>query len=527
MNKKNAGSSPWLSKKWWKDTIVILGLAAMIYFAMWYFNNVYLVQGQSGNIISVCYLSLVGLALLFLIHLFYPGRFRWVLAMALTAIANHNREAIPPKEIADQLGIDGQLDKDLARVTNAEMNIKTCSDNNGVKTELTVKFLKKIDPKVSSIEELFNRIQDKGPRQYYPIIRKLISKEHNKLSMLYRAVYEFVAEVDKSTFDKEEHKYRKENLKCLICAKDLNDIWLFHSAFIEVFYQDEDYDEIIEQSQTILSSIETSNPKSIECRTYVYFILGSIYMERKQYNYAIPYLEEVGRTSSMPVPALFRLAHLYSDVFQNYKLGLEYSQLCFAKLSDLQDPELWNHMEWRLIQWIVYCSAACGEYEKGYITLENYLKSTKSKLTIEKRADFEACLAYLSTKTNKWDNADNLSKKALSCNPMNVTAVNVKGMCEMRNGHFELAINCFAKIIPEFKKEKALQAKYYLGEIYNNLAICEAKLGRNQEADEHFRAAFDCGYPMIDLSEFAKIATSPLGMLNNENTRKPLQKNRQ
>ena len=521
MNKEKVGSSPCLSRKWWKDTIVLMGLAALICFAMWYFKKEYLVQGQSGNVISVCYLTLVVLAVLFLLHLFYPGCFRRLLAMIAIAIANHNRETIPPKEITDQLGIDGQLDINLARVTNAEMNMKTCSENTDVKTELKVEFLKKIDPQVSSMEELFNRIRARGSRQYYPIIRELISKEHDKLSMLYRAVYEFIAEVDKSAFDKEEHKFRKENLKCLVSTKVLNDTWPFQSAFLEVFYQDEDYDEIIEKSQTILSSIAASNPRSIDCRTYVYFMLGSIYMERKQYNYAVPYLEEVGRTSSMPIPALFRLAHLYSNVFHNYKLGLEYSQACFVKLSDLKDPELRNDMECKLIHSIAYCSAACGEYNQGYVTLENYLQSTKAELTIKDRAVFEAYLAYLSVKTDKWDNADNLSQKALSCDPMNVTAVNVKGMCEMRHGHFELAINCFAKIIPEFKKEKAPQAKYYLGEIYNNLAICEAKLGRNEEADDHFRAAFDCGYPMIDLSQFAKIATGPLGIQKNKNARAP------
>ena len=95
---------------------------------------------------------------------------------------------------------------------------------------------------------------------------------------------------------------------------------------------------------------------------------------------------------------------------------------------------------------------------------------------------------------------------------MNITAVNVKGMCEMRHRHFELAINCFSKIIPEFKKEKSPQARYYLGEIYNNLAICESEVGRKSDADKHFRAAFDCDYPDIDILQFAKIANSPLGL---------------
>ena len=82
----------------------------------------------------------------------------------------------------------------------------------------------------------------------------------------------------------------------------------------------------------------------------------------------------------------------------------------------------------------------------------------------------------------------------------------------MRSGHYDTAINCFVSIIPVFKKEKTKQGRYYLGEIYNNLAICEAKQGMVKESDEHFRVAFDCGYPFVDILQFAKVARQPLGI---------------
>lgn len=521
MHKKGIGSSMLKSGKWWKDTIVFTVLAGIVYFAMCFFEKEYAVQGQNSVVIEVCYLALICLVLLFLIHLFYPGAFRRRLAMIVTAIVNRNRETISPNEIAEELGADSSsLDKNLARVSNAELTTKACTRNKATNSDLPSKLLKKIDPNVSSLEEFFKKISDVGPSRYYPIIRKLILSEKDKLSDMYRAIYEFVAElvaeVGHSVFDKDEHEFRKENLKCLIETKGISNKWPFYCAFMEVFYRDGEYDLIIEKSQAILSDIETSNHRGIECRAFVCIMLGSIYMERKQYNYAIPYLEEVARTSSNPVPALFRLAHLYADVLHNYKLGLEYSQLCFSKLADQKDAGMWNSMECKLIRWIVYCAAACEEYNEGFVTLENFLQSTKTPLTLEDRSDLEGCLAYLAIKDGRCDNAHELSEKVLSCDPMNVTAVNVKGMCEMQQGHFDVAINCFTKIIPEFKKEKAPQAKYYLGEIYNNLAICEAKLGRKNEADEHFRAAFNCNYPNVDVLNFSKIAIGPLGIQNQE-----------
>lgn len=516
MHKKGIGSSMLKSGKWWKDTIVFTVLAGIVYLAMCFFEKEYAVQGQNSFVIGVCYLALLCLMVLFLVHLFYPGAFRRRLAMLATAIVNRNRETIPPSEIKRELGADSDLDRNLAKVSNAELNTNACSRNKVIKSDLSLKLLKKIDPDVSSMEEFFKKISDLGPNQYYPVIRKLILSSHNKLSVLYRAFYELIAEFDAelghSIFDKEEHEFRKENLKFLIDAKVTLDKWPFYAAFMEVFYNDGEYDLIIKNSQKILSNIDDSNNRSSECRAFVYVMLGSIYMERKQYNYAIPYLEEVARTSSTPIPALFRLAHLYADVLHNYKLGLEYSQLCFSKLVGLKDAEMWNHMECKLIRWIVYCAAACEEYNNGYVTLDNFLQSTKTPLTPEDRSDLEGCLAYLAIKANRWDKARELSEKVLSCDPMNVTAVNVKGMCEMQQGHFNVAINCLKKIIPEFKKERGPQSKYYLGEIYNNLAICEAKLGRSKEADEHFRAAFDCNYPTVDVLQFSKIATDPLGL---------------
>ena len=122
MRKQGGGRSRWMSSKWWKATIVLMGLAGVDYLAMWFFKKEYLMQEQGGFVISVCYLVFLALLLLFIFHLFYPGSCRRILVMVVTAIVNRNREAIPPKEITDQLGGESEvIDKKIVKVANAEI----------------------------------------------------------------------------------------------------------------------------------------------------------------------------------------------------------------------------------------------------------------------------------------------------------------------------------------------------------------------------------------------------------------------
>ena len=149
-------------------------------------------------------------------------------------------------------------------------------------------------------------------------------------------------------------------------------------------------------------------------------------------------------------------------------------------------------------------------------SLENYLKA--ATIPLDDRADLEACLAYLYIRRGEYGKASSLTTKVLLNDPMNITAVNVKGVLEMREGKYDVAINCFSKIISDFENEETQQARYYAGEIYNNLAICEAKVGKAKDADIHFREAFKHGYPDVAVALFAKVAINPLEKLGaNEN----------
>ena len=527
MRKQGGGRSRWMSSKWWKATIVLMGLAGVDYLAMWFFKKEYLMQEQGGFVISVCYLVFLALLLLFIFHLFYPGSCRRILVMVVTAIVNRNREAIPPKEITDQLGGESEvIDKKIVKVANAEIRGRSCTDGQARETDMSLKVLRKIAPQASSFEAFFDEVTRTGAKPYYPIIRRLIKEEDSNLSNVYRIMYELVSDTDKVSFDVDEPAYRKENLKWLISCNEIGDKWRYYCNYISVCYRNEEYDSVIECAQEVIDGIDDTDAKCSARRTFVYIFLGAIYLERAQYNYAIPYFEEVLRISTIRVPALFRLAYIYF-LRCDYHNCLYYARLCFSELPDFKTVEVGNDMEYNLIKWIAYCAAACGEYAEGCTTLENYLASASARVDKDEQTYIESYLTYLLGKVGKWDDAYALSKKVLSRDPMNNTAVNVKGMSEMRLGHYDIAVNCFTSIIPGFKEEKTQQAKYYLGEIYNNLAICEAKLGRKKEADEHFRAAFDCNYPAVDVLQFSKVAIGPLGLQiqesNSETSLKPLQ----
>ena len=515
MDKQNGGRPRRMSRKWWKDTLMLIGIAGIAYLAMWFFKKEYLGQGQGDCVISVCYLTLFVAVILFGIHLWYPGECRRILAMLVTALVNHNREAVPPKEIRDQLGVDGDvIDKKLVKVANTEVTI--CSEQKASKSDFSLEILRKVAPQMTSLEDFFDEVEKTGAKRYYPILRRLIKDEDKSISSICRIMYEFVSDMDKLSYDTDDPTYRKDNLKWLIECEEIDDKWRFYCRYIDICYRDEEYDRIVECAHGAINCTSDEDSKCGARRAYVYILLASIYLERSQYNYAIPYFEEVLKISKIRVPALYRLAYIYYKVLCDYRKGLYYAQLCCLELSDFDDADVGNQMECNLMNWIAYCSAACGEYAQGCTTLENYLASASGKCSKDEMNCVESCLTYLLIKVGKLDEAYSLSKKVLSYDPRDITAVNVKGMCEMRLGHYDIAINCFVSIIPEFKKEKTRQAKYYLGEIYNNLAICEARLGQKSDADEHFRAAFSCDYPNVDVSQFAKIATGPLGLENKK-----------
>lgn len=514
MNEHDVSSSRQTSITWLKDTIIILVLIGLVCILLSFFTKH---CGIKGGVVAVCCLMLVVLAFLLLSHICYPGSFRRVLAMIVTAIVNRNREAIPPKEITNQLGIGGDaIDKKLVKVANSEMTTSACSERQVRKSDLSLKVLQKVDPQISSVEELFRKVSQTGGKQYFPILRRLHKTENEKFSAVYHLVYEWISDMDEASLDANETAYRKENLKWLINDKNIQDKWLYYRNYIDLCYKDEEYDSIIRCAHEAIICIDDTNSMCSIMRAHVYYLLGSIYLEREQYCYAIPYLEEVVRISKIRVPALFRLAYVYCNVMQDYLKGLRYAQRCFAELPDYDNHEVGAKIERRLIGLIAYCSASCEEYAEGCTTLENYLASTSAKDSKDGLTSIKSNLAYLLIKVGRWENADSLSKEVLSFDPIDYTAINVKGMCAMRHNHYEIAVNCFSKIAPEFEKETSRQSKYFLGEIYNNLAICETKLGRKTEADKHFREAFACGYPAIDVSQFSMIAVGPLGIQNPE-----------
>lgn len=502
------------SLKWWKDTGVILGLMGIIYLAMRIFTNQYLTssQNQSSCVVTVCYLALVVLCVLLFLHIFYPGSFRRTVAVVITAIVNKGGQTVPPKVIMKSMGVDSDVDKDTVNIAKSKMPECQATGHKPSIDQTTLDWLHEIDPDVSSLESFFDKVGQKGATQFYPIIRKLIQTEKSKKGDFYHLMYELVSMVDTS-INNDERTYRKENLRYLITLDGDWDKWNFCCTYIDICYKDEDYGAIIDFAQKIIAVIDDSDKKCSARRSYVYIHLGSIYMEMKQYDLAIPYLKEVVRISSVTLPALYRLAHLYANVLRDYEKGLYYSQLCFSKLSDENGDKSFSYMEVRLIRWIAYCSAACGEFDKGCVTLENYLKV--ATIPFDERAYLEACLAYFDLKVGKYGKASSLVIGVLERDPMNITAVNVKGMLEMRNGNYDIAINCFTNIIHHFEEEKTLQARYYAGEIYNNLAICEARTGKREAADKHFREAFNHGYPDVAVSQFAKVALNPLVELGN------------
>lgn len=501
-----------MSVKWWKDTGILIGLMTIVYAAMWVFEKEYHVPGQGSCVIDICYLILLVLIVLFFVHLCRPGLWRNLVAMLITAFVNRNREAVPPKEIADKLGVEKDVvDKKIAKIANSELEEKSCSNLQAKETDFSLEILKKIAPHISSWEEFFDEVEVSGAKNYYSVLRRLIRDEKSDFSIIYRIMYEIISDTDQISFDIDEPTYRKENLKCLIKCRAGNGRWQFYCSYIGICYKEEEYDSIIECAQDAIKSIGDEDCHGPSRRAYVYALLGSIYLEHAQYSYAISYFEGVLQNSAIRVPALYRLAYIYI-LLHDYQKCLYYARLCFSELSDYDNAELLNSMEYNLTRWIAYCTAACGEFEDGVSFVENYLVSASSKITKGEQNEIESCLTYLLTKVGKWDKAYALSKKVLNHDPMDVTSVNVKGMYEMRSGHYDTAINCFVSIIPVFKKEKTKQGRYYLGEIYNNLAICEAKQGMVKESDEHFRVAFDCGYPFVDILQFAKVARQPLGI---------------
>ena len=64
MNKQDVGISRRMSLKWWKDTLMLIGIAGIAIFALWGFKN-YLGQGHGECVISVCYLTLFVAVILF------------------------------------------------------------------------------------------------------------------------------------------------------------------------------------------------------------------------------------------------------------------------------------------------------------------------------------------------------------------------------------------------------------------------------------------------------------------------------
>lgn len=505
INQHLLGSGVRFSVKWWKDTGVIFGLTGIIYLAMWIFTNRYLPSSQPQNsfVITVCYLALIVLCVLLFLHVFCPGSFRRTVAMVIAAIVNKGGQTVPPKEIMKSMGVDNDVDTDTVNVAKSKMpECQAMGHRPGI-DQATLDWLHEIDPDALSLESFFDKVEQKGATQFYPIIRKLIQTEKSKKGDFFHLMFELVSMADTS-INHDERTYRKENLRYLIALDGGWDKWNFCCTYINICYKDEDYGAIIDFAQKIIAVIDDSDKKSSARRSYVYIHLGSIYMEMKQYDLAIPYLKEVVRISSVTLPALYRLAHLYANVLHDYKKGLYYSQLCFSKLSDENGDKSFSYMEIRLIRWIAYCSAACGEFNQGCVTLENYLKA--ATIPLDDKADLEACLAYLYIRRGEYNKASSLTTKVLLNDPMNITAVNVKGVLEMREGKYDVAINCFSKIISDFEKEKTQQARYYAGEIYNNLAICEAKVGKAKDADIHFREAFKHGYPDVAVALFVKVA---------------------
>lgn len=434
--------------------------------------------------------------------------------MAITALANRNREAIPPTEISQQLGVENSdLDKNLLRVNAKVVESETCSSKDKRAKRFTIQILQKIDSNISSIDDLFAKIHEHGAGAYYPILRKLIAKEKKEKSDIYRILYEVFASVDTQGADTEEPLFRKSNLQYLLSLPDLQDQWRFYCEYIELCYENEDYDAIIDCSPKALASLDEADADCSNGRFFVYLLLGTIYLARKQYQYAIPYFKAVADHSDYPVSALFRLTYLYAEELQDYQQGLYYAQLCFIKTPDSCLGDEWNHMEYHLVKWIAYCAAACGDYEKGCETLENYLNTASGNRSDDEQIRLKSYLAYCLVRCNRYDEAARIAKEVLDADPRNPTATNVKGMCEMKNGHYPIAARCFSSIIEEFKQEKTKQSQYYLGEIYNNLAICETRLNHKPDAEEYFRHAFECGYPNVDVTEFSKVADVPLGVL--------------
>ena len=511
---------------WWKDTgilLLFLGIfvGAVLLYEQWTLGGV---DSRGGMVDSFCWVGSIVLIVLIVFHVLKPGSCRRLLYMLITALANRNREAIPREEISQQLGIDNpDVDKSLLKVNTRGVDPEECASKDMRKMNFALQILKTIDKNIASIDELFNKIRKKGAGAYYPILRRLIKQEKKPKSDIYRILYEVFTVVDPHGPDMGEPGFRKKNLECLLNIPNLQDKWQFYCEYISICYKEDNYDAVLACAHKALESIDETDVNCSNARYFIYLILGTIYLVRKQFKLAIPYYKVVADNSDYPIPALFRLAYLYVEVIQDYQQGLFYAQTCFMKSPDSSVKGEWHKMEYQLVKWIAYCSSACGEYEKGCETLENYLNTAGASRSEDERLILRSYLSYLLVKCNQYVEAERVAKEILEADPRNATAVNVKGMCELQKGHYLIAARCFSSIIDEFKDEKLRQSKYYLGEIYNNLAICEARLNHAPVASQYFCDSFECGYPCVDVTEFSKVADAPLGgaekSINDSSTR--------
>lgn len=465
-------------------------------------------------VVYICYIILVGLILLMVCHVGYPGFFRRLLYMGITAFANRNREALPPKEISQRLGLDDEeLDKNLLNISQKTVDEESNSSKEMQPNSISIQLLHKIDKQAKSVDDLLDKVENEGVVQYCPILRQLIVQENTDEANRLRVIYEALVSFDRHRLDAAEREFRKENLLYLIDITAVQDgKWRFYRALIAMCFQENDYDQVIAFSQKAIASIDETDEKSKSFRNLLYQSLGAIYFERKQYQFAIPYFMSVTTRSELYYTALFVLAFIYIKIFQNYDHGLYYAQLCFASLPDTNTDGSVAKIEHFLLGWIAYCSVACHEYEKGCMTLENSLSSPSAKRTVNEQIQLKTYLSYLLVKCERHAEAENMVEDVLSTEPRNATALNVRGMCEMRNGNYLVAARCFSSIIDDFKEETSKQSKYFLGEIYNNLAICEAYLGCDAVSVKYFHNAFECGYPNVAVSVFAKVTDIPLGV---------------
>lgn len=460
-----------------------------------------------GLVGTICWIGMMLSAVALLFHTVRPNSPRRWLALVLTSILNKNRETVPPEQISKQLGVDMEpVEEALSKIDVGAGNAEKCPSTIINYDDATILIFCAIDPKITSMDEFLASVARNGGGKYYPILQQLIADNQFSAADVYRAIFEAIASLDAHGIDPQWREYRKQNLLYLINAQDVPDKWFFYRSYIEVCYQEKDFEQVIAFSHKAIAEKEETDPDCASYRTSIYRFLGAAYFAQQKFNYAFPCLKAVADNTEPSIPILFMLTFLYVEIIQDYEKGMDTAQLCFMKLPESEAGEKIGYLEYRLLLWIAYCSSACGEYVKGCETLENFLNAQNNILPEEFQIGLKSRLSYLLVKCNRYDDAEFLVKEVLDAKPRDVTAVNVKGMCEMRHGRYPLAIRCFASIVEDFKSNTSRQAKYYLGEIYQNLALCEARLEHASEASRYFDLSFECGFPGVDIVEFAKAA---------------------